>query len=257
VSVNFETPCGATLGAIAPEKNWSTTRENFERIRALVVRERTARAYGRPPDPLHPGGVAGMTMQFVVGATADSDQTLINTVAQLRQGGGVHHPQFSAFRPIRRTPLEDRPAAPALREHRLYQAAHLITDYGFDPADVRYEPDGNLPLSLDPKAAWALAHPERFPIEVTTAPREELMRVPGIGPLAARRIVQVRTTTSLRGLRDLSRLGVITGRAAGFLTLKGKRFATTRWTEQLGFWAPEDETGAYHLKYEVSPGTFR
>ena len=257
VSVNFETPCGATLAPIAPEKNWATTHANFERVRRLVVREREARAHGRPPDPLHPNGVAGMTMQFVVGATDDTDRTVIGTVANLREAGGVHHPQFSAFRPIARTPMEDLPATPGLREHRLYQAAHLLTDYGFSADEVEYEPSGNLPLTLDPKAAWAIAHPELFPIELTTAAREELVRVPGIGPLTARRLVEQRSTTTVRGLVDLRKIGVVTARAAGFLTLRGRRLGTTLWTEQLGFWAPEDEVGTYHVTYEVSPGTFR
>jgi len=257
VSVNFETPCGATLTPIAPEKDWSTTYHGFEQVRRLVLREREARAHGRPPDALHPGGVAGMTMQFVVGATPDTDRTLIDTVGRLRQGGGVHHPQFSAFRPIARTPLEEMPAAPALREHRLYQAAHLLTDYGFEANEVEYEAGGNLPLGLDPKAAWALAHPERFPLEVSAASYQELVRVPGIGPTTARRIVETRGTTVFRGVKDLQKIGMITDRAAGFLTLRGRRLATERWTQQLGFWAPENEVGAYHLTYEVSPGTFR
>jgi predicted DNA-binding helix-hairpin-helix protein len=257
VSVNFETPCGNTLTPIAPEKNWATTRANFERVRNLVVREREARAHGRPPDPLHPNGAAGMTMQFVVGATEDTDRTVINTVAALRQAGGVHHPQFSAFRPIARTPMESAPAAPALREYRLYQAAHLLTDYGFKSEEVEFEESGNLSLSIDPKAAWAIAHPERFPVEVTTASPGELRRVPGIGPLIARRLVEQRATTLIRGLIDLKKMGVLTTRAAGFLTIRGRRLGTTLWTEQLGFWAPEDEIGSYHLTYEVSPGTFR
>jgi len=257
VSMNFEAACGASLASIAPDKNWVTTRGDFERVRGLVVREREARSYGRPPDPLHPGGVSGMTMQFVVGATPDTDRTFINTVAGLRKDGGVHHPQFSAFRPITRTPMEEMPAAPAMREHRLYQASHLLTGYGFEAEEVVYEPSGNLPLTLDPKAVWALAHPERFPAEIRTAPYRELVRVPGIGPGTARRIVAERGTTVIRGLADLRKIGVITTRAAGFLTIAGRRLTSTRWTEQLGFWAPEDEAGAYHVTYEVSPGTFR
>jgi len=231
--------------------------ENLERVRSLVLRERTARAHGRPTDPLHPGGVAGMTMQFVVGATPDTDRTLIETVARLQAGGGIHHAHFSAFRPITDTPMEGVAAVPALREHRLYQADYLLNDYGFTADEVVFEPTGNLPLSVDPKTAWALAHPERFPVEVTRADSEELLRVPGIGPVAARRLVAERAGATLRGLRDLRALGVVTTRAGGFLTLHGRRLQTTRWTEQLGFWAPEDQAGAYHGTYEVSPGTFR
>jgi predicted DNA-binding helix-hairpin-helix protein len=198
-----------------------------------------------------------MTIQFVVGASPDTDRSLLGTITGLKAGGGVHHPHFSAFRPITDTPLESAPATPALREHRLYQAAYLLGEYGFGPEEVVYEPSGNLPLAVDPKSAWALAHPENFPVEVAAGSYEELVRVPGIGPLAARRIVAVRSSSSFRGLADLRKLGVVTTRAGGFLTLRGRRLQTTRWTEQLGFWAPEDEVGTHHVVYQVSPGTFR
>jgi predicted DNA-binding helix-hairpin-helix protein len=144
-----------------------------------------------------------------------------------------------------------------LREHRLYQADYLLRDYGFQAEEVVYQPNGNLPLAVDPKSAWALAHPDRFPIEVRTASPEELMRVPGVGPTTARRIVAERGGSALRSLADLRKLGVVTTRAAGFLTLGGRRLQTSRWTQQLGFWAPEEEVGVQHLVYQVSPGTFR
>ena len=197
-----------------------------------------------------------MTMQFVVGATPDTDRTIVETAARLKAGGGIHHTHFSAFRPITDTPMEDIPAAPALREHRLYQTDHLLHDYGFTADEVVFEADGNLPLGVDPKAAWALSHPERFPVEIMRAAYGELVRVPGIGPVAARRIVDERAGATLRGLADLRGLGVVTTRAGGFVTLRGRRLQTTRWTEQLGFWGSE-EVGRYHLRYDVSPGTFR
>jgi predicted DNA-binding helix-hairpin-helix protein len=198
-----------------------------------------------------------MTMQFVVGATPDTDRSILDAVGRLSAGGGIHHAHFSAFRPIEDTPLEGAPAAPALREHRLYQADYLLRGYGFGSEEVVFEPTGNLPLAVDPKSAWALAHPERFPIEVRTASPEELMRVPGIGPISARRIVSERRGTRFRALADLRKLGVVTTRAAGFLTLGGRRLQTSRWTQQLGFWALEEEVGAHHMVYQVSPGTFR
>ncbi len=257
VSLNFEAPCGASLAQIAPDKSFSTTLHDFERVRKLVVLEQEAQAHGKPHDPFHPGGASGMTMQFVVGATSDTDHALLDTISRLKTGGGVHHPHFSAFRPISNTPLENTPATPALREHRLYQAAYLLGSYGFAPDEVVYGPGGNLPLAMDPKAAWALNHPECFPVEISSASHEELLRVPGIGPLAARRIVAQRGSIVLRGLSDLRKLGVITHRAAGFLLLRGRRLQTIRWSEQLGFWAPEEDVGAQHIVYQVSPGTFR
>lgn len=257
VSVNLEAPCGQTLTQIAPEKSLAVSVENLERVRSLVLEERAARAQGRPADPLHPMGVAGMTMQFVVGATPDSDRTLIETVGRLQEAGGIHHAHFSAFRPISDTPMESVPAAPALREHRLYQADYLMHDYGFTADEVVFGPEGNLPLNVDPKTAWALSHPECFPVEITAAEYQTLVRVPGIGPVVARRLIAERGGTVLRDLADLRRLGVVTTRAAGFITLRGRQLERTRWTEQLGFWAPEEEVGRYHLTYEVSPGTFR
>ena len=257
VSVNLEAPCGASLTSIAPEKSFGTAVANLEQVRGQLLRERAERAQGKPGDPLLPAGVSGMTVQFVVGASSDSDSTILHTVSRLSRGGGIHHAHFSAFRPIVDTPLESAPAAPALREHRLYQADHLLRAYGFRVDEVVFEPGGNLPLAVDPKTAWALAHPERYPVEIRTASRDELLRVPGVGPTSARRILAERGGTSFRSLGDLRKLGVVTSRAAGFVTLGGRRLQSSRWTQQLGFWAPEDEVGVPHLVYQVSPGTFR
>jgi predicted DNA-binding helix-hairpin-helix protein len=257
VSLNLEAPCGESLASIAPEKQLETSLVTLRRAQSHVVHARAEERDGRPRDPLHPGGTAGMTTQFVVGATNDSDRTLITTVTDLYRGGGVHHTQFSAFRPIRATPMEERKATPIIREHRLYQADHLLRRYGFSRDDLVYDDGGNLPLSYDPKVAWALAHPERFPVDIRTASYSTLLRVPGVGPVAARRIVTERRGTVIRGLRDLRRLGVVTAHAAGFLTVNGARLAANRWVEQTTLWAPSEEVGARAAVYEFSPGTFR
>jgi predicted DNA-binding helix-hairpin-helix protein len=257
VSVNLEAPCGASLAQIAPDKSFATSVSDLERVRAQLLQERAQRGEGKPRDHLHPNGVSGMTVQFVVGATADSDRSILDTVSRLSAAGGIHHAHFSAFRPIEDTPLEGARAAPALREHRLYQADHLLREYGFESGEVVFGSNGNLPLAVDPKSAWALANPDRFPVEVRTASPEELMRVPGIGPTSARRIVLERSGVTLRTLADLRKLGVVGTRAAGFLTLGGRRLQTSRWSQQLGFWAPEEEVGVQHMVYQVSPGTFR
>src|SRR5688572_13827146 len=257
VSLNLEAPCGASLTQIAPEKNLETSLASLDQARKLVKREWAEARDGRPRDPLLPGGGSGMTMQFVVGATPDSDRTVLGKVTELYAGGGIHHAHFAAFRPIRETPMENVPETPALREQRLYQADYLLRRCGFGRDEVVYDERGNLPLGLDPKPTWALTHPERFPIEVRTASYEELVRVPGIGPGTAKRMVAERGGLVLRDLADLRKLGVLTTRAAGFLTLGGRRLQTERWREQLGFWGPEDDVGRYHVVYEVSPGTFR
>jgi predicted DNA-binding helix-hairpin-helix protein len=257
VSLNLETPCGATLATIAPEKNLDVSLQNLEQVRGLVRLERSERAAGRPVNRLRPHGASGITTQFVVGATLDRDRTILDTVARLHQGGEVHHVHFSAFRPITATPMENVTATPAEREQRLYQAEYLLRDYGFAGDELVFGEDGNLPLHQDPKVTWALAHPDRFPVEVSTASPEQLIRIPGIGKVSARRILAERRNTVFRSLADLARLGVQAGRAAGFLTLNGRRLSAVRWSEQLGFWSPETATGARHVTYGVSPGTFR
>ena len=257
VSINLEAACGESLVRIAPDKSFDTSLVTLERARSLVVTGRAEEADGRPRNALRPGGAAGMTMQLVVGASPDSDRTIIGTVTRLYAAGGIHHAQFSAFRPIRDTPMEGVRGTPVLREHRLYQADHLLRAYGFTNDEVVFDDRGNLPLALDPKVAWALAHPERFPVEIRTASRSELVRVPGIGPGSARRIVAERRSTTFRGLADLRRIGVVATRAAGFITLGGRRLHSERWAEQLGFWRAEDEVGVRQEVYDVSPGTFR
>lgn len=257
VSLNLEAPCGSSLAQIAPEKNLDTSLASLEQARRNVTRERAERRDGKIGDPLRPGGASGMTMQFVVGATPDSDQTLLGRVTDLYSRGGIHHAHFSAFRPIRDPPMEHTAETPVLRENRLYQADYLLRQYGFGADEVVYDETGNLPLGNDPKTTWALAHPERFPVEVKTASYEELLRVPGIGPGSARRIVNERGATVISGLADLRKMGVATTRASGFLTLNGRAFQSVRWTEQLGLWGPAEEEGTPGRTYSVSPGTFR
>jgi predicted DNA-binding helix-hairpin-helix protein len=257
VSINLETPCATHLESIAPEKRFATALATLERATSRVNASRAEEREGRPRDALAPGGIAGMTTQFVVGATPDTDRTLLTAARTLYRGGAVHHAHFSAFRPIRDTPMEEHPAAPALREHRLYQADHLMRDYRFGLEEFAFGSAGNLPLGVDPKVAIALANRDRYPLDVRTASREALLRVPGIGPKGANAIVHARRTTIIRGVADLRALGVIVSRAAGFLTVAGQRLTDARWVEQLGLWDPDADVGASRSVYEFSPGTFR
>ncbi|MBL0939159.1 MAG: putative DNA modification/repair radical SAM protein [Gemmatimonadaceae bacterium] len=259
VSVNLEAPCGDSLTAIAPEKRIETTLVALRRAQQRVVEGRAEEREGRPRDALLPQGAAGLTTQFVVGATPDTDHTIMGKTVELYAAGGVHHTHFSAFRPIRDTPLENARGAPPLREHRLYQADHLLRDYRFAYEELVFGADGNLPLAHDPKVAWALAHPEQFPLDAFTASYSALLRVPGIGPLSARRLVEQRRASTVRGLSDLQKLGVAITRAQGFLAWKGKRLGAERWKEQLSLWDVEEAQtlGMRNDVFEFSPGTFR
>ncbi len=99
---------------------------------------------------------------------------------------------YSAFTPVRGTPLETAAPTDPQREFRLYQADWLLRYYRFSVDELAFDTDGQLRTDVDPKAAWAGAHPERFPVEVNAAPLDELLRVPGLGPTSARAIVRAR-----------------------------------------------------------------
>jgi predicted DNA-binding helix-hairpin-helix protein len=224
ISVNLEAPTDAHVRALAREKDLSGDLLPKLELAGRLLRDRP--------------GAAGTTTQFVVGAAGERDREILGVVARLERQRLLHHAHFSAFQPVVGTPMEGRPATPAARELRLYQAEHLLRQYGFAWNELPFEGDGNLPLDDDPKTAWATVHPERFPIEVEMAPYEMLIRVPGIGPVAARTLVAARRHTLMRGARDLERAGVDVVRAGFFLTLRGRRLATSRPPRQLRLFAP-------------------
>jgi putative DNA modification/repair radical SAM protein len=167
---------------------------------------------------------AGQITQFVVGAAGESDFDLMATTDQLYKQIGLRRAYFSAFSPVPDTPLDHLPPAPLLRQHRLYQADWLLRFYDFSLSEMVFDENGLLPLAVDPKMAWAMRHPEFFPIEIQTAPYEMLLRVPGIGPISAKRITELRRSSIITDLKHLTRLGVVTKRAAPFLLLRGRAF---------------------------------
>jgi len=212
VSVNLEAPNPERLAQLAPRKDFGQGLMKPLRRAAMAI----ARGQGSWTK-------LGLTTQFVVGAAGESDRELLATTQWLYDELHLARAYFSAFRPIPDTPLEDLPPTPPARQHRLYQSDFLMRHYGFRFDDFVFDAQGNLPLHLDPKVAWAQAHPERFPIEVNRASRAALLRVPGIGPISARRILEARRQTTLRFLDDLRRLGVVVSRAAPYVLLNGKR----------------------------------
>ena len=208
-SVNLEAPTTEHLSRIAPEKD---LREGVIRPMQLVARFRRE----------HPVLPAGLTTQFVVGAAGETDRQLVETVAWLYRRVSLTRAYYSAFVPVGGTPLEGSSPTPLRREHRLYQADWLLRFYGFSPGELVFDERGNLPTQVDPKLAWALAHPEFFPVEVNTADRAALLRVPGIGPRSVRRILRERRRARITRLEVLRRMGVVVKRARDYLTLAGR-----------------------------------
>ena len=178
-------------------------------------------------------------------------------VARLERERLLHHAHFSAFQPVVGTPMENARATPPARELRLYQAEHLLRQYGFGFDELAFDGDGNLPLDHDPKTAWALAHPEYFPLEIMRAPRELLVRVPGIGPKTADTLVGSRRRTMLRNAADLRRLGVDVARAGFYLALRGRRVATAPAAHQLRLFAHGQYMVQVPFRTPVPPCAYR
>jgi predicted DNA-binding helix-hairpin-helix protein len=166
---------------------------------------------------------SGQTTQFVVGAAGESDHEILTTVNHLYQRLGLHRAYYSAFQPVPGTPLEGRPFTPAWREHRLYQCDFLFRLYGFRFEELVFDADGQLPRDADPKTMWAQTHPGYYPVEVNRASREDLLRVPGIGPRSASRILSARRESRFKSLQHLGRAGAVVQRAAPYILLDGKR----------------------------------
>jgi predicted DNA-binding helix-hairpin-helix protein len=243
ISVNLESASDVGVRALASEKDLNGDLLPKLELAARLLRERR--------------GVAGTTTQFVVGAAGDRDREILGLVARLERARHLHHAHFSAFQPVVGTPLEGREATPAARELRLYQAEHLLRQYGFRWEELPFDADGNLPLDDDPKTAWAFAHPERFPVEAETAPHELLLRVPGIGPTAARALVSERGRATMWSAHDLTRAGVDMTRAAYFLTIRGRRVATTLPARQLRLFAPGKHLTQAAWKTTTPPCAYR
>jgi predicted DNA-binding helix-hairpin-helix protein len=160
---------------------------------------------------------AGQSTQMVIGATPTTDATILTTASQLYTEHRLKRIYYSAFSPIQhadpRLPVQ---APPLAREHRLYQADWLMRFYQFHADDLTTAAEPNLDLSQDPKLAWALRNRWYFPVDVNTATREQLLRVPGIGYRNVQRILSIRRYHRLT-LGDLHKLKIITRRARPFV----------------------------------------
>jgi predicted DNA-binding helix-hairpin-helix protein len=217
VSVNLEAPNTNRLQLLAPQKMFMD--ELLGPLRMVEQIRRNQPGYrgwnGRWPSS---------TTQFVVGAVGESDLELLQTVSYLYQKLHLARSYFSGFSPVSDTPFEDRQAVNPWREHRLYQASFLLRDYQFELEDMPFNPAGQLPLDIDPKQAWASQNLSGTPVELNRAERQELLRVPGIGPRGAQAILNARLRGGLlRSIEDLKALGVWTNRAAPFILLDGHR----------------------------------
>ncbi|OYX01756.1 MAG: putative DNA modification/repair radical SAM protein [Caulobacter vibrioides] len=211
VSINIELPRDDSLKSLAPEKDATDIKRAMGRMRLAIddyaepARRSGRRAFAR-----------SQSTQLIVGADEAKDGDILARSANLYGAYRLSRVYYSAFSPIpdasHRLPLV-RP--PLLREHRLYQADWLMRFYGFAQPEIVEQGD-DLDLSVDPKTGWALRHRDRFPIDVQTADKETLLRVPGLGAKAVARVLAARRISRLT-LDDLKRVGAVLKRAKPFV----------------------------------------
>ena len=266
ISINMELPTEQSLHKLAPNKTMKNIIEPMNRISGTIAGHRlaigksarmercginkylvnsifgpkVARIEGSNDKPFlypaqrsdallkRPFAPAGQSTQMIIGASEETDLELIRTTQALYQSFDLKRVFYSAYIPINtdeNLPGKDTPV-PLLREHRLYQADWLLRYYGFGAEEILTEDNPFLDYRVDPKCFWALNHLDMFPVEINRAPVERLLRVPGIGPTSAKRIVSARRYGNVN-FEMLKRMHVVLKRAQYFITCNGKMLNRT------------------------------
>jgi predicted DNA-binding helix-hairpin-helix protein len=213
VSLNIETPGKKNLAVLSDRKSY--IRDIIEPIKLISKLTAVGSKYPR----------IKQTTQFVVGAADESDAEIVKYLWGLYDRLNMHRVYFSAYQKglgDESIPGEQgqqkNPADIFVREHRLYQVDFLFRKYGFTEADIVFDKGANLSLTRDPKENWAEAHPEQFPVSVNRAPRWSLLRVPGLGPVTVKQILQRRKISRLTCIEDVGKVGVRLQKANKYLT---------------------------------------
>ncbi|WP_322890449.1 MULTISPECIES: putative DNA modification/repair radical SAM protein [unclassified Yoonia] len=237
LSINVELPQDASLRKFAPEKRPETIRASMAQVRLEGEAAKDKSHTGKRPPRFAP---AGQSTQMIVGADGTDDVTILNSATRLYSGYKLRRVYYSAF-----SPIPDASAAlplvqpPLVREHRLYQADWLLRFYGFSAEEIATGTKaGHLDLELDPKLAWALQHRDQFPVNVNSASRDMLLRVPGFGTRIVDRIIAARRNGALR-YEDLVRMGALMKKAKAFVTMPG--------------WTPAAMTDSVNLRARFAP----
>lgn len=230
MSVNIELPSSQSLKLLAPQKTKETILLPMREIRSGIAERRENRRKSKKAPSFVP---AGQTTQLIIGATPDSDRTILHLSEALYRHVNLKRVYYSAYVPVltgKNLPALAKP--PLLREHRLYQADWLLRFYQFSADEILTDAAPDFDLQLDPKACWALRHLELFPVEVNRASYHMLLRVPGIGVTSAKRICAARRQAFL-SYDSLRRLGIVMKRAKYFITCKGKFYGESMRPEDI------------------------
>ncbi|MEO7361444.1 MAG: putative DNA modification/repair radical SAM protein, partial [Gemmatimonadaceae bacterium] len=224
VSVNVELPSQQDLDRLAPEKELVQIRHAMSGVRERIdAAKAETHVYSRRGDRTSPVteqprfAPAGQSTQLIVGATATDDAAILTLADSLYTKERLRRVYYSAFSPIPdASPGLPPVAAPLVREHRLYQADWLMRFYGFTVSEIAPANARTLDLSIDPKLAWALRNRDVFPVNLNLAPRETLLRIPGLGVRSVDRILRARRWRQVR-VTDLARIRVPLARVLPFV----------------------------------------
>jgi putative DNA modification/repair radical SAM protein len=220
LSANIELPTPVDLHQLAPDKTHDAIEHTMSEVKTAIDESDHDRRTMRHANTFAP---AGQTTQMIVGATPSSDADILKTAAHLYDAHALRRVYYTAFSPFPHAPRWLEPQDDGrTREHRLYQADWLIRHYQFSASELTTEAAPNLPSHISPKLAWALRHPEAFPIDVNTAPREQLLRVPGVGYRTVDRLLRMRRHNRI-STSDLSRLRVRMTEARHFVITADSR----------------------------------
>jgi len=216
MSVNIEIPTEANLKMLAPEKDHESVYKPMLYIQQGVLESAEERQKHRSAPRFVP---AGQSTQMIIGATNENDKQILQTSAALYQRPTMKRVYYSGYIPVNsydnRLPVLKQ--APLVRENRLYQADWLLRFYDFKVDEIVDEKYPDLDLEIDPKLAWALRHPECFPIDINKADYAMILRIPGIGVKSAKLIVTSRRFSKLK-TADLKKIGVVLKKAQYFIT---------------------------------------
>ncbi len=216
MSVNIEIPNEESLQLLAPEKDFQSVFTPMRYIQQGMLQSAEERKKFRHAPRFVP---AGQSTQMIVGATSDSDKDILHLTSALYKRPSMKRVYYSGFVPVNeydnRLPALKQP--PLVRENRLYQADWLLRFYNFKVDEIVDDSYPDLDLEIDPKLAWALRHPEAFPVDINRADYEMLLRVPGLGVKSAKMILTARRYSRL-GTSHLKQIGVVLKKAQYFIT---------------------------------------
>ena len=216
LSVNLEIPTEENLKLLAPEKDFESVYRPMSYIQQGVLESVEDRKKYRKAQRFAP---AGQSTQVIIGATPDTDNQILHLSSALYQRPTMKRVYYSGYVPVNTNDgrLPALSAPPMLREHRLYQADWLMRFYAFKVDEIVNDRQPQLDLEVDPKLAYALRHPELFPVDVNKADYEMILRVPGIGVKSAQLIIASRRFGRLNS-EQLRKIGVVMKRAKYFIT---------------------------------------